>query len=324
MDVKKALACGIGGLVAALVLGVAAPPVFADDTTPSPIPSPSPSPSTQQPPVAPVIVAARPLMTGTTKVGYELAVTTPGWTPGVSFSYAWLRNGVAIKRATSGRYWLTKADQGKRVAVTVTATLPGATARSQSSASAMVGSSTTGKKLTKPFTVKGVWVISKDHRVAKSHLKKGKGVLGSNKTASDALKKLMKAARKAGYTVRPSWGYRSFSTQKAIWKRNVKALGKKRGEQFAAPPGASEHNAGLAFDLRSGSKGRYAFGSSKAGRWVAKNAWKYGFILRYPKGRTKITGYAYEPWHFRYIGTEHSKAFAGHTKLTLEEYLGLA
>jgi LAS superfamily LD-carboxypeptidase LdcB len=68
----------------------------------------------------------------------------------------------------------------------------------------------------------------------------------------------------------------------------------------------------------------HAFGNSAAGKWIAKNAHKFGFIMRYPKGKTDITGYNHEPWHFRYIGVKDAKAFAKAKSLTLEEYLGLA
>lgn len=333
----------LAGAVAVVLIGSTAPVAVADDASPAPgpavsaTPTPSASPQPQQPPVEPphpsapataetpaVLVSARPVVTGTAKVGYRLIATAAGWSPGARLSYQWLRNGVAIKGATTSGYWLVKADQGKRIAVRVTGVLAGVAPGAATSAAVTAKSSSTGKKLTTPFVVKGVLVVNKDHRISKRYITKGPGVLGSKKEASAALKKLLKAAKKAGYSVQASSGYRSYATQTAIWKRNVKALGKKRGEQLAAPPGASEHNAGLAFDLRSGGRGQYAFGSSKAGKWIAKNAHKYGFILRYPKGMTKITGYAYEPWHFRYIGTEHAKAFAKNKKLTLEQYLGLA
>ncbi|MEA4945861.1 MAG: M15 family metallopeptidase [Propionicimonas sp.] len=318
-------ACWIAGLAAMAVIGSNLPFAHAEDgssSSPSPTPSqtasPSPIPSAEE------LVAARPVVKGIRKVGHQLTASTPGWSAGATFSYQWLRNGKPIRGASGATYWLVKADQGTKVSVAVTGGLTGAASRTETSLAVKITDGKTGKKLTKPFVVKGVWVINKDHRVAKKYLKKGPGVLGSKKEASKALVKLQKAAKRAGYTIQPTSGYRSYSLQTTIWKRNIRILGKKRGEQMAAPPGASEHNAGLAFDLRSGSKRGYAFGRSNAGKWVAKNAWKYGFILRYPKGKTAITGFAYEPWHFRYVGVENARAFAGTKKLTLEEYLGLA
>ncbi|MDR1833833.1 MAG: M15 family metallopeptidase [Propionibacteriaceae bacterium] len=259
----------------------------------------------------------RPAISGTAKVGFLLRAMFSGWG---SPAFTWLRDGKAIKGAVANCYWLTAKDLGHKVAVRVTVSAHGEKPKAKTSKSVTVKTSNTGAKLTEPFIVKGIWVVSKQHRVKASYIKMGKGLTGSDKEASDAFKKMQKAAKKAGHSIYISQGYRSFATQKAIYKRNVRILGKNQG--MAAPPGGSEHNLGLAFDLRSGSARSYAFGRSAAGKWVARNAWKYGFIMRYPKGKTKITGFNYEPWHFRYIGTAHSKAFKG-SKLTLEEYLGL-
>ena len=325
-----------GALLAALLVGCQVPTALPGVEVRYPIvpvsrssaPSPVASPSGLAPSAD--IVTAPPVIDGTAAVGYLLTASTPGWSPGAEFSFEWLREDVPITDATTAEYWLTKADEGKAVAVRVTATFPDADLDAEAdttvetSEPVRVGSGKTGERLTEPFIVKGIWVINKDHRVTKDYIKIGPGTLGSKQEASDALAEMTKAANKAGYPLKPTWGWRSYDTQTVLWKRNVNAIGKERGEQFAAPPGASEHNAGLAFDLSSNGLVGYPFGSSKAGKWVAENAWKYGFIMRYPDGTTPITGYAYEPWHYRYIGVEHAEAFKDNPKLTLEEYLGLA
>lgn len=102
--------------------------------------------------------------------------------------------------------------------------------------------------------------------------------------------------------------------------------GKENADRYSARPGHSEHQTGLAFDI--GEKGKEdlwltsAFGETAAGKWLANNAYKYGFILRYPKGKEEITGFMYESWHFRYVGDEIAlETF--NSDVTLEEYLGI-
>ncbi|MEN9956317.1 MAG: hypothetical protein RLY34_1124 [Actinomycetota bacterium] len=121
-------------------------------------------------------------------------------------------------------------------------------------------------------------------------------------------------------------GYRSYASQKAIHAARVSALGKTAGEKLAARPGYSEHQTGLAIDIsttalscRIGS-----FGSSKASKWIAANAWQYGFLVRYPSNsKTAVTGYVWEPWHLRYVGLELAADMQANNIKTLEEYFGL-
>lgn len=121
-------------------------------------------------------------------------------------------------------------------------------------------------------------------------------------------------------------GYRSYSSQKAIHSARVSALGKTAGEKLAARPGYSEHQTGLAIDIsttalscRIGS-----FGSSKASKWIAANAWQYGFVVRYPSNsKTAVTGYVWEPWHLRFVGLELAADMQAKGIATLEEYFVL-
>lgn len=104
-------------------------------------------------------------------------------------------------------------------------------------------------------------------------------------------------------------GYRNNSKQEQLYQE--------KGSDIALPPGYSEHNSGLSLDIGSTvTKIDYA----PEGKWLKKNSWKYGFILRYPKGKEAITGIQFEPWHFRYVGLPHS-ALINENNFTLEEYL---
>jgi D-alanyl-D-alanine carboxypeptidase len=120
--------------------------------------------------------------------------------------------------------------------------------------------------------------------------------------------------------------YRSYQTQVAVHAKDVAALGLKAGENLAARPGYSEHQTGLAADLSAVGQGcvvNVCFAKTKAGKWLAANAWHYGFILRYPNGKTPITGYQFEPWHYRYVGVELSTEMHNTGVTVLETFFGL-
>jgi D-alanyl-D-alanine carboxypeptidase len=115
----------------------------------------------------------------------------------------------------------------------------------------------------------------------------------------------MKAAR-AGILILNS-GYRSFDSQTRIHANQVARLGLAAGEALAARPGYSEHQTGLAVDVSARGQGcaiYTCFAKTTAGKWLAANAYQYGFILRYYNGQTAVHGYQFEPWHFRYVGVE--------------------
>ena len=139
------------------------------------------------------------------------------------------------------------------------------------------------------------------------------------KEASTALEELFNAAKKENIYLYALSGYRSFSTQKAIYERTIKQQGRKHADEYVAKPGYSEHQTGLAMDVTT--KDSYVvFENTPEARWLSKNAYKYGFIIRYPLGKESITGYSYESWHIRYVGKKASKEIF--TKdLVLEQYL---
>lgn len=142
------------------------------------------------------------------------------------------------------------------------------------------------------------------------------------KEAAEALEKMFAGAEKDGVYLAGVSAYRSHKTQTAVFNRYVKKDGEEKAKTYSAVPGHSEHETGLAIDV-SGSDGRCAaedcFAGTKEAEWLAKHALEYGFIIRYPEGKESITGYKYEPWHIRYVGTDIAKNIA-ERNITLEEY----
>jgi D-alanyl-D-alanine carboxypeptidase len=142
--------------------------------------------------------------------------------------------------------------------------------------------------------------------------------------AAIELAKAMNAAGKGKLVIQSA--FRSYSEQKTIHDRQVDRYGLKAGEALAARPGYSEHQTGLAMDVSARSQGcqiRVCFGQTKAGSWLAANAYKYGWVVRYPNFATKITGYQYEPWHLRFVGVELATDMHEKKIHTLEQYFKL-
>lgn len=182
-----------------------------------------------------------------------------------------------------------------------------------------------GSQLDEPYTVGGVIVVSKAHPVsarygpphptAPYHL---------DAPAAKALAKMTAAARKAGVRIVVRSGYRSYATQKAVYERALRNYpSEASAKAYNAPPGASEHQTGLSMDLWDGVTWSLPMANTATGKWLHKHCHEFGFILRYPQGKQKITGYNYEPWHFRYVGVDIAKQFPTTNRLTLEEFLGL-
>jgi D-alanyl-D-alanine carboxypeptidase len=142
--------------------------------------------------------------------------------------------------------------------------------------------------------------------------------------AARSLERMIYSAKKSGISLYCLSGYRSYNVQAQLYNRRLRQRGKKYTDRYVAKPGKSEHQTGLAVDIINrpyrGSGLRDSFGSTKEGRWLAINAHKYGFILRYPRGKENITGYNYEPWHYRYVGVAAAKQIK-QRRVVLEEYL---
>lgn len=142
------------------------------------------------------------------------------------------------------------------------------------------------------------------------------------KEAAAALEQLFAAAKKDNTPLSGVSAYRSHATQKALFESYVKKDGEAKARTYSAVPGHSEHETGLAIDV-TGSSGKCAaedcFGGTPEAKWLESHAAEYGFIIRYPKGKEAITGYQYEPWHIRFVGTKVAKEIASRG-VTMEEY----
>ncbi|RZI93684.1 MAG: D-alanyl-D-alanine carboxypeptidase family protein [Microbacterium sp.] len=165
----------------------------------------------------------------------------------------------------------------------------------------------------KPMYIRDILIVNKSLPLPSSF---GNGL---RPELTKAFAKMRAAARDDGVDLRIISGFRSYASQKAVYAAKIRQYGFEKAERRSARPGHSEHQTGLAIDVNSISQ---SWGETRAGRWVAKNAHRFGFIVRYPKGKTSKTGYSYEPWHLRHVGV----AVATHlskNKLTLDEYLGV-
>lgn len=146
-----------------------------------------------------------------------------------------------------------------------------------------------------------------------------------------ALNQMLADAKAQGVNLKVVAGYRSYARQQSSYNARVNEFvnqGKTKEEaatlaaEITAAPGTSEHNLGLSADIQSKSSSNYAdsFKDSAEAKWLLQNAATYGFILRYPEGKEGVTGFAYEPWHYRYVGVDQAARIVS-SGLTLEEYL---
>lgn len=138
------------------------------------------------------------------------------------------------------------------------------------------------------------------------------------KKAADSLEDLVATAKKENIILIGSSAYRSYKSQLRILKEETDKKGVDYADKYVAKPGQSEHQSGLAIDVTN--RVRCFDKTSKEAQWLANNAHKFGFILRYPDGKENITGYNYEPWHIRYVGKDIAKEIYK-KNITLEEYL---
>ncbi len=144
-------------------------------------------------------------------------------------------------------------------------------------------------------------------------------------TPAAALSSLLQASASDGNPMSVLSGYRSYATQSALYNNYVRTDGQASADTYSARPGHSEHQTGLAVDVGNGTCNLLAcFGDTAAGKWLANNAHTYGFIIRYPSGQSRTTGYQYEPWHLRYVGTSLANEMRKQKTLTLEEFFGIS
>lgn len=164
-----------------------------------------------------------------------------------------------------------------------------------------------------PTVARTVLLVNKSYPLPSSY---GSGLTSSTASAFTSMRN--EAARQ-GLSIFIASGFRSYSRQSDLYRSYVARHGTAAADRFSARPGHSEHQSGLALDVNSTSG---SFGSTAEGRWVAQNAHRYGFIVRYPQNGEAITGYMYEPWHLRYVGPELA-GYLYRTGFTLEEYLNV-
>lgn len=179
--------------------------------------------------------------------------------------------------------------------------------------------------------IKNILVVNRDHKLGKDYKPENlvipdvaicKDISDEekhiDKSIEEPLKNLFNAAKKSGFKLYILSGYRSYDMQKSLYNQRKKENGKKYADLYAAEAGHSEHQTGLALDVTNENRN---FSGSKEAKWLAKNSYRYGFIIRYQKGKEDKTGYNYEPWHIRYVGIDLAKKIY-ESKLSLEEYLG--
>lgn len=152
-----------------------------------------------------------------------------------------------------------------------------------------------------------------DQDIEKSYLRKD---------AAKALEKMFSVAKQEDINLFAVSGYRSYKRQESLFNNEIGKVGKDKALEAVANPGNSEHQTGLAMDISSESV-QYLlteeYGETKEGKWLKENAHRFGFILRYPKEKEDITGYQYEPWHFRYVGEKNAQIIYKNN-WTLEEF----
>ncbi|MBO5543457.1 MAG: M15 family metallopeptidase [Oscillospiraceae bacterium] len=155
----------------------------------------------------------------------------------------------------------------------------------------------------------------------------------ANRVCAGALKQMLADCREGGRKPLLLEGYRSLDDQLVLYDAKVQEIAdaglspeeaEREVQRHIAPPGRSEHETGLAFDIVDADYTQLdnAQGSTPVSLWLAENAWRYGFILRYPDGAESITGYDWHPWHYRYVGREAAENIWT-LDITLEEYLAL-
>lgn len=165
--------------------------------------------------------------------------------------------------------------------------------------------------------IDGIMIANKTYSLPKDY-----NPGGLTTETKEAFNKFVAAAKLDGINIWCQSGFRSYTTQDRLYNNYVARDGKEAADIYSARPGHSEHQSGLACDINDVINS--SFNNSAEAKWASKNAYKYGLILRYPKGKTNETGYQYESWHFRYVGVElATKLYNNGDWITLEDYFGI-
>lgn len=175
---------------------------------------------------------------------------------------------------------------------------------------------TTEQEEVTPTYINNILIVNKSYPLPKDYRPDNDELTPET---SNAFEKMRVDAQAEGLNLYISSGFRSYEYQAQLYQRYADRDGYEKADTYSARAGYSEHQTGLAFDLNTIDD---SFANTPEGKWVAENCWKYGFILRYPKGKEAQTGYQYEPWHLRYLGEDMAKKVYD-SGLCLEEYLGI-
>ncbi len=178
-----------------------------------------------------------------------------------------------------------------------------------------------GKVVNGVTYIDGVLIANKTYKLPNNY---GSGLTSETQ---NAFNKMKNDANGQGLNLYIGSGYRSYYDQQYIYNNYVKRDGQAAADTYSARAGHSEHQTGLAFDVCERNTSACIsswFNDTAAAKWMSDNCYKYGLILRYPKGKDNLTGYMYESWHFRYVGVElATKLYNGGNWITLEEYYGI-
>jgi len=164
-------------------------------------------------------------------------------------------------------------------------------------------------------TIDGIVIANKSYGLPSNF---GNGLTNETVTAFNSM---VTNAASEGINIYKVSGYRSYYDQQYIYNNYVKRDGQAEADRYSARAGHSEHQTGMAIDVNSLYQ---SFENTPEGIWLNNNCHKYGFIIRYPKGKEEITGYMFEPWHVRYVGVDlASKLYNNGNWITIEEYFGI-
>lgn len=186
------------------------------------------------------------------------------------------------------------------------------------------------KIITKPECIDVI--VNKQYQLPKDYIPSDLELIDSNfsennkylrKIAKNNFENMCKDAKKLGFNIIAVSGYRSYQYQEKLYNNYIFEKGLEYADKCSARCGHSEHQTGLAVDISDKSGDYDNFEDTKEFIWVKDNAYKYGFILRYPKDTINITGFKYEPWHYRYVGKNIAK-YIFDNKITFEEYKKLS
>ena len=240
---------------------------------------------------------------------------------------------IAFVAIAGGAVWLNVRNQKEQQKPQ-----PKAPVSNESSPKEQPNTESFNKKLYSTTDPTSIWVVvNKKHPLnpkthvpselstpsVKLRLGSGEEQMKFRKLAQADLAGMFNAARADGVNLVFGSGYRSYALQKQFYDGYVAKDGQDKADTYSARPGYSEHQTGLAVDLTSPSGQCHleiCWENTLEGKWIAANAYKYGFIMRYPPDTQDVTGYQYEPWHLRYVGKELSSEMHDQKVQTLEEF----